>query len=452
MPPTTYTDLRSLLADLGDDLLTVSAELDPRHEIAALLAASQHDGRVVLCDNIKGYPGARVVGNLMASRRVLARALGTTDSGLAATYMACKENSQPTVPVSGPAPVQEVVHRSPEEVAALLPVLTHHADDAGPFITSGMVIATDPDSGRRAMGIHRMMLQGGNRLGVFLANPPLSLYHANAERRGEPLEVAVALGVEPATLLASVVKIGALGPDKLEIAGGLRGRPLELVPGETIGIDVPAHAEIVIEGRVLPGVRADEGPFGENTGYYFSNSSPVIEVSAITHRHDFIYPALCPWTLDVDNLLSLAAGTELLWQLHGQMHGIVDLELVAGTCGFTAVIAVHDLKPVEVRRAMMLALSLDKRLKMVTMVDNEVDIRNPREVAWAVATRCQPDRDTVVYSGTEAYVIDPSATAAGTGSKIGFDATRGSGPEFNRITLPAAARERAAAVLAGLDR
>lgn len=448
MSTTAYTDLRSLLADLGDDLLTVTAELDPRHEIAALLAASQHDGRVVLCTQVKGYPGARVVGNLMASRRVLARALGTTEAGLAATYMASKEQSRPTVAYRGAAPVKEVVHRAPEEVAALLPVLTHHAADAGAFITSGLVIARDPDSGRRAMGIHRMMLQGGNRLGVFLANPPLSLYHANAERRGEPLEVAVALGVEPATLLAAVVKLGAVGPDKLEIAGGLRGRPLELVPGETVAVDLPAHAEIVIEGRVLPGVRADEGPFGENTGYYFSNSSPVIEVSAITHRRDFIYPALCPWTLDVDNLLSLAGGTELLWQLHGQMHGIVDLELVAGTCGFTAVIAVHDLKPVEVRRVIMLALSLDKRLKLVTVVDDEVDIRDQREVAWALATRCQPDRDTVVYGGTEAYVIDPSATAAGSGSKIGFDATRGSGAQFDRITLPQAARERAAAVLA----
>lgn len=449
MQANAYTDLRGLLADLGDDLLTVSDELDPCHEIAALLAATQHDDRVVLCDNVRGYPGTRVVGNLMASRRVVARALGTTEADLAATYMSCKERSVATLRCTGQAPAQQVVHRAPGEVADLLPVLTHHAGDAAPFITCGLVIATDPDTGRRAMGIHRMMLHGGNRLGVFLANPPLSLYHANAERRGVPLEIAVALGVEPATLIASVVKLGEVGPDKLEVAGGLRGAPLELVRGITVDVAVPAHAEVVIEGRVLPGVRQAEGPFGENTGYYFRNESPVVEVSAITHREDPIYAALCPWTRDVDNLLSLAAGTELLWQLRAQMHGIVDLEMVTGTCGFTAVIAVHGLKQFEVRRAILLALGLDKRLKHVTVVDDEVDIRDPREVAWAVATRYQPERDTLLVENTEPYVIDPSAVAAGRGSKIGLDATRGPGAQFERISLPEAARERVRGVLRG---
>jgi 2,5-furandicarboxylate decarboxylase 1 len=299
------------------------------------------------------------------------------------------------------------------------------------------------------MGIHRLMVQGGNRLGVLLATPPFTVFHSRAEEQGQPLDVAVALGVDPATLLASVVKVGPRGPDKFEIAGALRGRPLELVSAETVGLEVPARAEIVLEGRILPGVRAPEGPFGENTGYYFSAMSPVVEVTAVTHRREFIYPALCPWTADVDNLLSLAAGTELLGRLRSHVYGVVDLDMIPGTCGFSAVVAVRGLKPTEVRRLILLALGLDRRLKSVTVVDDDVDIRSPRDVAWALATRFQPDRDTVILGGMEGYVIDPSAAAAGTGSKLGFDATRGPGPQFDRVTMPAPALAKARSALAG---
>ncbi|MDP2812036.1 MAG: UbiD family decarboxylase, partial [Rhodocyclaceae bacterium] len=139
---------------------------------------------------------------------------------------------------------------------------------------------------------------------------------------------------------------------------------------------------------------------------------------------------------------------ELLGQLRTQMSGIADLDLTTGTCGFTAVIALSKARPTDARRLMHLALSMDKRLKMVTVVDDDVDIRNPREVAWALATRFQPDRDTVILSGMEGYVIDPSCGSNGTGSRMGMNATRGSGPEFDKITIPAAAAAKARAILA----
>jgi 2,5-furandicarboxylate decarboxylase 1 len=400
-----------------------------------------------LFENVVGHPGARVVGNLVASRKRVARALDTTEAELATTYL--HRTRQGIAPrQADDAPVKEVRHAGPLDIASLLPVLTHYAGDGGPFVTTGVVLCTDPATGRRGMGIHRMMAKGGNRMGILLANPPLSAFHATAEATGRPLDIAVALGVEPALLIAAVVKSGPQGPDKMEMAGALRGAPVDLVRAETVAVDVPARAEIVIEGRVLPGVREAEGPFGENTGYYFSNVSPVVEVTAVTHRRDFIYPALCPWTADVDSLLSLAAGTELLGQLRTQMGGIADLDLTTGTCGFSAVIALDKARPTDVRRLIHLALAMDRRLKLVTVVDADVDIRNPREVAWALATRFQPDRDTVILSGMEGYVIDPSCGSAGIGSRMGMDATRGSGAEFDKITIPAAAAAKARAVLA----
>jgi 2,5-furandicarboxylate decarboxylase 1 len=445
-----YPDLRAFLSDLGDDLLRVEQAFDPRHEMAALLRAMPPNGPAVLFENVSGHPGARVIGNLIASRHRMARALGTTEHKLAETYLQRTRKGIAAVSTRQ-APVKEVVHLAPVDLLSLLPILTHYEKDGAPFITTGVVLCRDPKTEQRGMGIHRMMAKGGNRLGIFLANPPLSQFHAHAEARGQPLDIAIALGVDPAILLASVVKTGPLGPDKMDIAGALRGAPVEMIRAETVDVAVPARAEIIIEGRVLPGVREAEGPFGENTGYYFSNISPVVEVTAVTHRRDFIYPALCPWTEDVDTLLSLAAGTELLGQLQTQVAGVVDLDLTSGTCGFTAVIAVSKARPTDVRRLIYLALNMDRRLKLVTVVDDDVDIRNAREVAWSLATRFQPDRDTVILSGMEGYVIDPSCGGV-VGSRMGMDATRGAGSEFDKITIPAAAAAKAQAFMANLGR
>lgn len=445
-----YTDLRQFLSDLGTDLVRVEESVDPRFEVAAVLKALGDQHPAVMFSNVRGYAGVSICGNLLGKRSRLARAFGTTAEKLAAVYLERKGRGIATVDCHGKAPVKEVIKRDPDDLLALLPILTHYEKDAAPFITSGVVLAKDPATGRRAMGIHRMMVHGGNRLGVFLANPPLSQFLENAEKEGKPLEVAVALGLEPATLVAAVVKAGSTGPDKLEIAGALRDEPVELVRAETVDIDVPARAEIVIEGKVLPGVRMKEGPFGENTGYYFTNESPIIEVSAVTHREGFVYPGLCPWTADVDSLLSLAAGTELLWQLQRHVGAVVDLEMLGGTIGFSAVISVDRCSTSEVRRLIQLALSLDKRLKSVTVVDHDVDIRDPREVAWAMATRYQPSRDTLTIDRTEPYVIDPSAVALGSGSKIGFDATKGTGAEYEKVVIPKDARSRAQTLMAGI--
>lgn len=445
-----HRDLRSFLDGLDGELIRVREPLEPKFEIAALLKETQGRGQAVLFEQVAGYPGVRIAGNLLSSRRLAARALGTTEERLVETYVERSVQSVPPVRADE-VPAQEVVHRQPADVAALLPLMTHHEKDAAPFLTCGMVLARDPASGLRGMGVHRMMYKGGNRFGILLANPPLSQFLANAEASGKPLEVAVALGLDPAVFIASIVKTGPLGPDKMEIAGALGGAPVELARALTIDIDVPARAEVIIEGRVLPGVREPEGPFGENTGAYFTNQSPVIEVSAVTHRRDFIFPALVPWTNDVDTLLALAGGAELLGQLKGLVRGVVDLELVPGTSSFTAVIAVRNCPSHEVRRLIHLALNLDRRLKVLTVVDDDVNLRDHREVAWAMSTRFNPERDTVIVSGTEGYIIDPS-TAGGSGSKIGFDATRGAGALFDKIAIPPAAVARARAVLTAIDR
>lgn len=445
-----YRDLRAFLDVLGSDLRRVDTPFSPRFEIAAALREARVDAPALLFEQVEGHPGWRVVGNLIANRARLALAFETDAATLAEAYITRKERGIEPVGARE-APAQEVVTTHRDDLLGALPILTHHERDAAPYITTGVVLCREPGSGRRGMGIHRMMVHDGRHLSIFLANPPLSKFHAAAEARGEPLEVVVALGLEPAIVVSSVVKVGPLVPDKMAIAGALRGAPVEMVRAETVDVEVPARSEVVIEGRVLPGVRRHEGPFGENTGAYFSADSPVIEVSAVTHRREPIYPGLTPWGADVDMLLWLAAGTEMLGQLRAQVAGIADLELVGGTAGFSMLVAVSGTSRSEVRRLIHLALALDKRLKSVTVVDDDVDIRSPREVAWAMATRHRPARDTIIVDGTDAYVIDPSARGAGAGSKIGFDATRGdAGAAFDKARLPAAALAKARAHLGDL--
>jgi 2,5-furandicarboxylate decarboxylase 1 len=208
-----HADLRAFLDGLGGDLLRLKESVSPRHEVAAVLKQAQGGGQAVLFENVAGFPGVRIAGNLLSGRRLAARALGTTEDRLIETYV--ERTAQGIAPVAArEVPVQEVAHRQPEDVAALLPLMTHHEKDAAPFLTCGIVLARDPASGMRGMGIHRMMFKGGKRFGVLFSNPPLSQFLANAEKLGRPLEVAVALGVDPALLIAAVVKTGPLGPEE----------------------------------------------------------------------------------------------------------------------------------------------------------------------------------------------------------------------------------------------
>lgn len=439
-----WRDLRALIDGLGSGVRRVPEPFSPRFEIAAALREARADAPALLFESVLGHPGWRVCGNLIASRERLARAFETPAADLAETYL--QRRQQGIAPIGATqVPVKDVIVTHADDLTGLLPILTHHELDAAPYITTGVVLCNEPGSGRRGMGIHRMQVHGPRHLGLFLANPPLTLFHAAAEARGERLPVAIALGLEPAIVVAAVCKVGPLVPDKMAIAGALRGEPVPLIRGETIDVQVPARAEIVIEGHVLPGVRRAEGPFGENTGAYFSNESAVVEVSAVTHRREPIYPGLTPWAADVDMLLWLAAGTKMLGQLRAHIGGVTNLEIASGTAGFSMVISVHGTSRTEVRRLIHLALAFDKRLKSVTVVDDDVDIRNPREVAWAMATRHRPAHDTIIVTGTEAYVIDPSTGGVGEGSKIGFDATRGgsSGTEKARLEPAALAKARA---------
>jgi 2,5-furandicarboxylate decarboxylase 1 len=448
-------ELRSFLAELSEhkELLRVEETVKPRFEITAVLkeVLGEQGGPAVIFDNVEGYPGKKVAGNLLASRHKLALALGCRVNELRDVYLEKRSAALKPELVSGPAPCQEEVITGEPDLPALLPAPFFHEGDAGPYLTAGVLMAKDPLSGMLNTGIHRLQLKGKNRLGVFLSNPPLSDYFRQAEQDGKPLPAAVALGLHPAEILAAAVSLKKEMAGKLALAGALAGRPVPLVPAKTIDLPVPALAEIVLEGELLPGIREAEGPFGESSGYYFQGPSPVMAVRAVTLRRNPLLPVILPWGAETEVILSAFSGAELWQELNRLMPEVLDVAFLPGSFTFQGVIKVAaSLSRAEVRRLIHLALNLDRRLKHVLVVDEDVDIHNPREVLWALATRFQGAKDLLCLPGLEGYVIDPSAEDGET-SKVGFDATaRPGGPgskRYKKLTLPREALDRAKEIL-----
>jgi 2,5-furandicarboxylate decarboxylase 1 len=214
---------------------------------------------------------------------------------------------------------------------------------------------------------------------------------------------------------------------------------------------VPAMAEIVIEGHILPGVCEPEGPFGETTGYYFAFETQVLEVSAVTHRARPLYQAIIPASAEAETMLGFLSMAEICQHLEELVEGFRGFVFVPGSYCFHGVLSLKKKSKAQARRAALLALNLDARLKQITVVDEDVDINSPQDVLWAVATRCQADTDIVVVPHLPAYIIDPSARN-GVSAKVIIDATMPPGEEGRFIRCKPTAAAWAKAVKIWADR
>jgi 2,5-furandicarboxylate decarboxylase 1 len=245
-----------------------------------------------------------------------------------------------------------------------------------------------------------------------------------AEQAGEALEIALVIGVHPACILASQA-IAALDEDEMKIAGALLGRPVEMVKCRTNRVRVPAHAEIVIEGRILPKVREPEGPFGEFPQYYGSRANrEVIQVDAITHRSKPIFHTIVGGGMEHLLLGGTPREASLLEHLQRSFASVRDVRLTrGGTCRYHLVVKIDKASDGEPKNIIMGAFGGHYDVKQVVVIDMDVDIDNPNEIEWAVATRFQADRDLVIVSGAQGSKLDPSSQD-GISAKMGIDATK----------------------------
>lgn len=417
-----HPDLRCWLQRLvATDRLVVAREgLALVDELAAVTKTLERERAVLF--PAPGQHAIPVVANLFVDRSWVAESLGVPARDLLPHFQHAVRRPLPWVEVAA-APVQDVVHRD-IDLLAQLPIPKHNEHDSGPYITAALLIARNPQTGAQNVSIHRCQVSGRDRIGVLLLPRHTQHYFRIAEAAGEALEIALVIGVHPACLLASQA-IAALDEDEMAIAGALLGRPVEMVKCLTNRVRVPAHAEIVIEGRILPKVREPEGPFGEFPQYYGPRADrEVIQVDAITHRNKPIFHTIVGGGVEHLLLGGVPREATLLEHLQRSFPAVRDVRLTrGGTCRYHLAVRIEKTSGGEPKNIIMGAFGGHYDLKQVVVVDMDVDIDDPSEIEWAIATRFQADRDLVVVSGAQGSKLDPSSDD-GVSAKMGIDATK----------------------------
>ncbi|MBS0593310.1 MAG: UbiD family decarboxylase [Proteobacteria bacterium] len=431
-----------------DDVLSfhdpVGRDQDVTAAVWSLAARGLHPA--LLFEHVEGLRGPLVT-NLFASRERVGRMLGgVPPAGIHAEYQARSRRMVAPRELPSGAVTQHVV--SGDIDLNDVPTIRHFATDRGPYITNAIIVAEDREAGIGNLSYHRSMLHSRSEIATSLHSRG-HLWRMLQAAQGRPLPVAMVIGAHPLFMLAGAARL-PYGVDERQVAGGLFGAPLEVVRTPKYGIAVPAQAEYVLEGVIDPEAHADEGPFGEFTGYSSDRSTNnLLRVETLLRRDD-------AWLLDVVggnssehlNLGRIPRESEMVEKLKERFPGVTAVHYPSSGTHFHAYVALKQSRPGEARQVMLGLLGWDPYLKTVIAVDADVDITRDEEVLWALATHFQPHLDVVMVEGLPGSALDPSASGVGTTSRMGLDATRGPNFDGIRARIDDAAMARAAALLA----
>jgi 2,5-furandicarboxylate decarboxylase 1 len=408
-------------------LQTYMAKVDPYLEAAGLMKKLD-GGPAILFSQVDGYD-IPVVGNLLSCQANVEAAFGIDFRGVRSFVSRALGDPKPPVLVER-APAQEHVHRNNIDLGRLLPALHHTAADAGRYITAGIVIARDPETGVYNASYHRLMLAGSNRAGIQLDfGRHLRLAFERAQGKGQDLPVVVCIGSDLA-LHYTAATMGSQMPesaDELAVAGGLCGRPLSVAKAVTQDLVVPAESEIVLEGVLKCDETVMEGPFGEFVGYLApADPGPVLEVTAVTHRTKPIYHAINGYGRETVVLRKYVLEASLLKVLQSAVPIVTDAEMTAGGLHrFHAIVQVKKAAPTHdglQRNAIMASFGALKDLDMVIVVDDDIDIRDPADVEYALATRMEASQDIFMVPAARGHEY-VRVSDRGMRTKLGIDAT-----------------------------
>jgi 2,5-furandicarboxylate decarboxylase 1 len=423
------TRFRSALERLaeGGRLSAYTAPIDTDLAIAGTL--KKHDGGPALMFTaVNGYD-IPVIGNLLCCQPNCEAAFNLNFRGIRDAVG--RALSAPIPPVVVPkAAAQENIQTEAIDIAATLPVLFHTAEDAGRFITAGVVIVRDPETGVYNASYHRLQLIGPNRTAIKLDyGRHLRLAFERAKRTGRPLPIAVCIGTDLA-LQYTAATMGSQMPenaDELAAAGGFCGRPLAVAKAVTQDLLIPADTEIVLEGVISPDQTIEEGPFGEFVGYLSpAGEAPIFEVTALTYRDQPLYQVINGYSFETTMLRKYVLEASLLKVLQAAVPIVMDAEMTAGGLHrFHAVLQVRKSTPQHEglqRNAILAAFGALKDLDMIIAVDDDIDIRNPHDVEYALATRMEASRDifTIPDARGHEYI---RIGRNGIRAKVGIDAT-----------------------------
>jgi 4-hydroxy-3-polyprenylbenzoate decarboxylase len=435
-----------------DDVLAIAGEVSGDQEITAVVdeLAAENRHPVLVFERVAGV-SARVVTNVFASRERVARLLGCAPREIHASYQArARAGVAPRVVERGP--VLDSVESGAQVDIGRLPLLKHFETDRERYVTNAVILAEHPDTGAGNLSYHRSMPHSKTALATSLhSRGDLWRLLGVAAERQQKLPIAMVIGMHPLFMLAASARV-PYGTDERDIAGGLLGAPLEVVRTPRHGLRVPAHAEIVLEGTIDPTQQAEEGPFGEFTGYSSDRSTNnLFEVETVLRRQDAILVDVVGGrSAEHLNLARIPRESEMAEKLRERFPSVTALHYPTSGTHFHAYVALKPGRAGEARQVMLGLLGWDPYLKTVVAVDPDVDVTQDEQVLWALATHFQPHRDVLVIDGLPGSALDPSSSAAGTTSRMGLDATRKPGFDAVKATVSEAARARARTILSGL--
>jgi 2,5-furandicarboxylate decarboxylase 1 len=431
-------DLRSFINCLesAGQLVRIKQPVDLEYELADVAAALERRRRPAPLFEVVNGSKWPIFSSAVASQTRAALALGCERSKVVEVMRHALEPANGIPPVrieeaadaAGAADAARVAWKAnvvtgDEIDVRKLPIPTHAVGDGGPFITAGVIISKDPISGRGNLSYNRMQVKNARQFG-FNVNEwrHVREFLDVQEAKDEPLEVAVAIGLDPAIMIAA----GARYPDdELRIAGAIRGEGIPVARGVTVDIDIPAEAELVIEGYLGAHERQAEGPLAEFHGYFGELwDSPVFHVTAVSWRDDPIFQTLIPgWNehLYLGNVLP----REPLLLNHVQYvaRTVTGLHIPPYANGFTSIVAIDKCNPGEPKNVALAAFAAHVNIKWCIVVDPDVDIYDPADVMWALTTRVDWSRDVFFVPGAQGHEMDPTANGRGVHTKIGVDAT-----------------------------
>lgn len=429
----TWDDLSDYIAELErqGELQRISVEVDPKHEIGAICRKlNLTRGPAVLFEKVKGSK-MPVVGQLLATNKRLATALDSTERDLFNEALRRSANLFPPNLVSD-GPCQEVVKYGADVNLDELPLVTNNPCDGGRYITAGHVILKDQELGGN-LAIYRMMYYSKNELFIrFLSSHHGWAFFKKAEEHGLPsFSIAVAIGVDPTIYIASQYEPKA-GVNELEIAGGLRKKPVDIVKCKTIDVEVPAHAEIILECEMkIPPKTGTEGPFGEFAGCATGivENERIMTVKAIAHKENPIYHNIWLGKPPHEHLFinAISYGVQVYYDLKPRFPAIKAAYAPPSGVSIKLVIQIDEKLKYPGMVNNLLAASLWTRgtlWKEVIVVDEDINIFDSDEVDWAVTARVQPDRDIFILPRCHGTPLDPSSDPEGVSGKIFIDATK----------------------------
>ncbi|HEY1365229.1 MAG TPA: UbiD family decarboxylase [Xanthobacteraceae bacterium] len=425
-------DMRSWIADLeaAGELVRIDKPVDPLTEMGSLLYQSRE--KALFFEKLPH--GWRSLGQAPANVRHAALAFGTSEETLV-PFVAERMGSCIPAVRANDGPVKEVTVKGDELDLRELPVHVAGRRDGGPVIGSGLVVSRDPESGRRNVSFHRLQIKGARKSGILLYPRHTWKNYLKYQERNEPMPVAIFIGHHP-LYYAAAATTAAYGIDELEIAGGFLGEPVRLVKCETVDLEVPADAEIVLEGHIPPHYREDEGPFSEFQDYYVTGTgkNPVVEFQCMTRRHDAIFKSLqngSEMEGCVFHKIPMSAAVYRRLRTVGGGANIHNVMALPGIFGL--VVQMTPRVYGEAKNVLLAALASEyHHPKLAIAVDADVDIFNHSELLWALSTRVNPQEDVVIIPGTHNHAMDPSLPELGApgtalwqrlGSKMLIDAT-----------------------------